>query len=107
LDGNDIYLPKEKYEIGRGLVFPALDWQKGEVIDTRTGKNPEFGEFQVIQVEFQVIQVQFKEGPVREFASRVEDHILNEPLETTNAESLDVESVLKTKGELLVGRYPQ
>lgn len=100
LDGNDIYLPKEKYEIGRGLVFPALDWQKGEVIDTRTGKNPEFG-------EFQVIQVQFKEGPVREFASGVEDHILNEPLETTNAESLDVESVLKTKGELLVGRVEQ
>lgn len=97
LGGNDIYRPEETYAIGKGLVFPALDWQKGEVVDTRAGENPEIG-------DFQVIQVQFEECGVREFASLVEDHVLNEPLETANAESLDVENVLETKGELLVGR---
>lgn len=100
LDGKDVYAPKEKYDVGQGLVFPALDWQKGEVIDVRAGENPELG-------DFQVIKVQFEEGIEREFASEIEEHILNEPLESTQAESLDTGKVLEKNGDLLVERVEQ
>ncbi|MBS1249391.1 MAG: hypothetical protein MAG431_00970 [Chloroflexi bacterium] len=95
LDGKDIYAPKETYEVGQGLVFPALDWQKGEVIDIRAGENPEFG-------EFQVIKVQFEEGRERELASELEEHTLNEPLKAAQTESLDVEKVLQKNAPQLV-----
>ncbi|OQY32089.1 MAG: hypothetical protein B6I38_04970 [Anaerolineaceae bacterium 4572_5.1] len=100
LDGKDIYAPKEEYEVGQGLVFPALNWQKGEVIDVRAGENPELG-------EFQVIKVQFEEGIEREFASQIEEHILNEPLEKVQAESLDEAAVLEQNSDLLTEKIEQ
>jgi len=86
LDGNEIYYPKESYEIGSKLVFPAFEWQKGEVVDTREGENPATGQFSVIQVEFE-------NGDQHEFAAGIEDHVLNIPPEATQAESLNPESV--------------
>lgn len=100
LDGRDIYLPKESYGVGRGLVFPAFAWQKGEVVDKRTGSNPEVGEFEVIQVEFE-------NGEEHEFASGIEDHPLNEPPETSQADSLNKEVVLEEHRALLQERVVQ
>lgn len=67
-----IYLPKNRYEVGQKLVFPALEFAVGEVIDVRPGRNPEHGEFEVIKVKFENGQ------KVREFAAALQTpHRLN------------------------------
>jgi hypothetical protein len=72
--GGDLYFPKEHYTIGRTLIFPALNWQRGQVVNVRPGKNPDIGDFEVIQVDF-------KTGEKREFATGLGDHLLNRPPE--------------------------
>lgn len=74
ISSGDIYQPKQSYEIGQSLTFPAFDWQPGQVVEARPGKNPELG-------EFQVIRVMFAGGEGRNFASQLEEHVLNQPLE--------------------------
>lgn len=67
-----IYQPQETYATNDRLVFPALDFMLGTVIDTRPGHSPERGLFTVIQVEFQ------PGSPPREFASQLASpHPLN------------------------------
>lgn len=100
LDGHDIYLPRETYQEGQALVFPAVDWRKGEVVGLRTGENPEIGEFEVMQVEFE-------DGENREFAVGIEDHVLNQPLEAAQSDSLDQEKVIDEHRSLLVERIEQ
>lgn len=67
-----VYQPKESYEVGQRLVFLALgDNVVGEVIGIREGRNPEYG-------QFRVIQVRMDGDGIREFASEFpEPHILN------------------------------
>ncbi len=67
-----VYQPKESYDVGDRLVFPAFgDEVAGEVVDIREGQNPEYGAFKVIQVHL--------EGDgTREFASEFsKPHVLN------------------------------
>ena len=59
-----IYVPREHYEVGQTLVFPALDFATGEVVGEREGQNPEHGEFRVLEVRFPDAN-----GNTREFAS--------------------------------------
>jgi len=87
LDGNEIYFPKDSYQEGDKLVFPAFAWQKGEVMGVREGENPAQGQFSVIQVEFE-------SGDEHEFASRIEDHSLNIPPEDAQGDSLTPEVVI-------------
>ena len=47
-----IYQPKKRFAVGEKLIFPALDFRLGEVVDLRPGQNPEHGEFDVITVDF-------------------------------------------------------
>ncbi len=69
--GTTLFLPKDSYEVGRQLVFPALDYAAGTVAAVRPGRNPEYPDFDVLQVDF-------GEGrPTREFAARLPDHKLN------------------------------
>lgn len=87
--GGDVYLPKEHYSTKQQLVFPALGWRKGQVIDSRPGQNPDLGEFDVIKVEFE-------NGEQKEFAAGLEEHSLNNPLEVAiDDPGLDPKSVLK------------
>lgn len=66
-----VYLPKGQYEVGQTLVFPALEFATGEVIDIRAGQNPEYGKFDVIKVRFP--------SGTREFASGLQTgHRLNQ-----------------------------
>lgn len=65
-----VYTPKEQFEVGQTIVFPALEFAVGEVIGVRDGHNPEFGEFKVIKVEL--------EDGQREFASNLASHRLNQ-----------------------------
>ena len=65
------YQPKNSYQIGEVVIFPALSYRAAEVVGVRPGNNPEYG-------PFQVIQVQFEKGRKREFAAELEtDHTLN------------------------------
>lgn len=95
LDGNEIYLPKDQFEEGSTLVFPAIEWKKGQVISTRVGDNPAQGQFGVIRVKFE-------DGEEREFASGIEDHVLNVPPEADQADSLSPESVIAEHQNILV-----
>ncbi len=47
-----IYDPAERYKVGDEVVFPALDFAKGRVVNVRPGENPEHGAFEVIGVRF-------------------------------------------------------
>jgi hypothetical protein len=47
-----LYQPKKRYAIGDKVIFPALDFRLGEVVDLRPGQNPEYGAFEVITADF-------------------------------------------------------
>ena len=69
--GTTVFLPKDTYAVGRQLVFPALEYASGMVAAVRPGNNPEYPDFDVVQIDF-------GEGrPTREFAARLPDHKLN------------------------------
>jgi hypothetical protein len=94
--GGDIYLPANTYKVDQDLVFPAFGWQHARVIGIRPGQNPDLGEFQVIQVKFD-------NHDSREFASNIQDHILNEPQEISIADnSLNADSVITMYGDRLL-----
>ena len=94
--GGDLYLPKEHYKAKQHLVFPALGWRKGQVVDTRPGQNPDLGEFDVIKVAFE-------SGEEKEFAAGLQEHTLNNPLEVAiDDPGLDTKTVLKEYGPYLV-----
>lgn len=91
LAAGKIYLPKENYAVGEALVFPALDWKRGVVAGVRPGKNPEIGNFDVIEVDF-------NGNGMRYFAAGLADHKLNTPPEVEPDESLDPSAVIETNG---------
>jgi hypothetical protein len=70
LTERSIYEPKESYQVGDDLVFPALRFSHGAVQSVREGYDPQYGRFDVIAVE--------TEAGTREFASNLPgDHLLN------------------------------
>ena len=94
--GGDIYYPKEQHKVGQSLVFPALGWQRGEVTEARDGKNPDIGNFQVIMVEF-------ANGERKEYASSLDDHLLNQPPSVLEDEELlDLDFILENFGDELL-----
>lgn len=97
LSGGEIYLPKEKYAEKQQLVFPALGWRQGVVVEKRSGWNPDFGDFEVIKVKFD-------DGDEKEFATGFEDHTLNDPPDVEGNNIPTVETVLASHGELLISR---
>jgi hypothetical protein len=95
LNGNEVYYPEKHYEVGARLVFPAYEWSKGEVLGTRSGENPAVGKFDVIQVKFE-------NGEEKEFASGIEDHLLNNPPESAQGDSLISDSVIAEFSDILI-----
>lgn len=99
--GGVIYLPREKYQVGQQLVFPALNWRQGEVVDKRPGRNPDLS-------SFDVIRVRYDGGEEKEFASGIEDHILNNPPEIIHDDKmLNSEAVLEAYGGELEDRLSE
>ncbi|MFN3308507.1 MAG: hypothetical protein ACK44E_04795, partial [Anaerolineales bacterium] len=99
--GCELYLPKERYQVGQQLVFPALSWRKGKVVAVRPGRNPDLG-------SFEVIKVQFSQGEMREFAAGLQNHILNQPQEIKEDEAqFDKQAILATYGDLLQRRLEE
>ena len=69
----DIYVPQQEYEIGITLVFPALEFAVGDIVEVRPGHNPEYGDFDVIAVAFAGTDDR------REFATNLQtNHRLNQ-----------------------------
>jgi hypothetical protein len=94
--GGEVFMPAGHYEVDQKLVFPAQGWIKGQVTSLRPGNNPEVGEFEVIQISFE-------NGETREYATGIENHILNNPTEYgIQDDSLDSKIVLDEYGEDLV-----
>jgi len=58
----EVYVPKKTYQIGQTLVFPALEFAVGEVVEERPGHNPEHGDFTVIKVAFPDQEREFASG---------------------------------------------
>ncbi|MBI3161927.1 MAG: hypothetical protein HYZ23_05430 [Chloroflexi bacterium] len=87
------FLPKEKYQIGDELVFPAVAWKQGRVKDVRMGLNPSVGEFDVLTVEMD-------DGFERMFASNLTTHLLNDaPISTPQEDGTDTAAILREHGE--------
>ena len=92
----DLYLPKDSYTVNQKMIFPAMGWRIGEVIGVRPGRNPDIS-------NFEVLEVQFDNGELREFASELEVHQLNDPPELSQEnELLNLKFVIKSfKKELI------
>src|SRR5689334_4892565 len=73
--GGKTYTPKELYQVGDDLIFPALNWKHGRVTAVRAGTNPEIGPFDVLTVDM-------GNGAERLFASNLANHELNDQPET-------------------------
>ncbi len=86
LSGGSRYFPKESYKIGQSVVFPQRNWQKGKVVETRKGVNPDHADLEVITVEFSPDEKAM-------FASKLANHSLNEPVEEQTDDSLDLQLV--------------
>jgi hypothetical protein len=96
-----LYFPKEHYEPDQNLVFPALFWRQGKVENVRPGRNPDLG-------TFEVIRVRFENGEMREFASGLPEHPLNQPPDLSQVdESLDPQVVLDTYQDTLIERLEE
>lgn len=101
LNGGDVYTPAESYQVGQKLVFPVFDWRQAEVIDTRSGKNPEMEAFSVVRVAFD------DTGEEREFAADLSEHSLNQPKDTAAEDVPQADAILEEYRPLLRERLEQ
>ena len=92
--GGKTYVPKEAYQVGDSLIFPALNWKHGKVTAVRAGTNPEVGPFDVLTVDM-------GNGAERLFASNLPNHSLNEQPETIEEEGFKAEEILQAHGSTL------
>ena len=98
LAGSTIYLPKNHYQVGQQLVFPILDWQKGQVTSIREGHNPELEPFDVITIVLD-------SGEKHNFAAGIANHILNQPVSINLSDpNLDNKYVYKKYHEQLANQ---
>ncbi len=94
--GGDIYTPAQTYVMDQDLVFPAFGWQHARIVGIRPGQNPELGNFQVIQVKFD-------NQDTKEFASNIQDHVLNQPLDISiDDTALNLDTVMPAFGDKLL-----
>ncbi|MDO9303616.1 MAG: hypothetical protein Q7T89_19675, partial [Anaerolineales bacterium] len=93
--GGKSFLPKEKYQIGDGLVFPALEWQQGTVTALRAGVNPSVNNFDVLTVAMD-------DRSERMFAANLESHFLNEaPIPLPERDEMNPVLILSEHGALI------
>jgi len=98
LSKGTLYQPKDDFEVGERLVFPALDFAAGTVVEKRAGANPEHGDFHVVKVKFD------GRRKAKEYASALQTaHKLNN--DNANDDVLQAEGLLGP-AELLVSMAP-
>jgi hypothetical protein len=75
-----LYQPQNVYEVGDRIIFSALDFTSGKVVDSRPGCNPDYG-------DFTVLKVRLPGERLREFACGLKvEHVLNELGERSSSE---------------------
>lgn len=92
--GGKTYFPKDSYQPGDDVLFPALDWKHGKVTAVREGVNPEIGTFDVLTVDLDG-------GSERLFASNLPVHTLNDQPVTVEETEFDADAVLREHGGML------
>ena len=92
--GGKTYFPKENFQVGDDLIFPALGWKHGKVSAVRAGVNPEIGTFDVLTVDLD------GDAP-RLFAANLPAHALNDEPLTEEENEFNAEEVLRTYGNAL------
>src|SRR3990172_5988249 len=85
------FLPKDSHEAGEDLVFPALAWRHGKIVNIRAGVNPDIGAFNVLTVEME-------DGSERLFASSLPHHPLNDKPITIEDDDFDPDFILTSFG---------
>jgi hypothetical protein len=86
--GGKTYLPKDAYQVGDELIFPALNWKHGKVTAVRPGTNPELGSFDVLTVDM-------GNGSEKLFAASLPNHDLNDQPEAIEEEGFNAEEILR------------
>jgi len=92
--GGKVYAPKESFQPGDGVVFPALSWKHGKVEGVRAGNNPDIGEFDVLTVVLE-------DGEERLFAANLASHALNDEPVTSEEDDFDPDAILRVNGHAL------
>ena len=92
--GGKVYIPKENFQAGDGVVFPALGWKHGKVEGVRAGNNPDVGEFNVLTVVME-------DGEERLFAADLAAHTLNDEPVTSEEDDFDPDAILRANGHAL------
>jgi hypothetical protein len=86
------FLPKEKFNVGDDVVFPALGWKVGKVKNVRAGVNPSL-------LNFDVLVVEMDDQSERLFAAGLESHHLNEvPIATSETSEINSNAILSEHG---------
>jgi len=89
--GGKQYLPKDSYQVGDSVVFPALNWMHGKVTASRSGQNPDIGTFDVMTVELE-------DGIERMFAANLTDHSLNDQPVSMEEAGFEPETIITQFG---------
>jgi hypothetical protein len=89
--GGKTYQPRENYQVGDDILFPALDWRHGRVSSVRAGVNPEIGSFDVLTVDMDG-------GKERLFAYNLPAHPLNDQPVTLEQAQFDIDELKLTYG---------
>jgi hypothetical protein len=92
--GGKTYLPKESFQVGDDVIFPALGWKHGKVSAVRAGVNPEIGNFDVLTVDLD-------DASQRLFAANLVSHALNDELVSAPEAEFKADEILKTYGASL------
>lgn len=99
--------PAESYEVGQRIIFPALDFASGVVVDERPGSNANYEPFTVIRVEFEGDNGASGKH-VREFASQLTSpHALSRSDEsdyatTLYSDNLSADEIMATSGDDII-----
>lgn len=89
------YLPRNRYQVGDEVVFPAMEWKQGKVKSVREGVNPGMD-------AFEVLTVQMEDHSERMFAANLQDHFLNDaPTTRPEFEMLDSSVILAQYGPIV------
>ncbi len=90
-----VFLPREQYQVGDDLVFPALEWKQGTVKALRAGVNPAIERFDVLTVEME-------DRSERMFAANLEAHYLNDaPIAKPEDDEMNPVQILNEHGDLI------
>jgi hypothetical protein len=93
------YFPRETYSVGQKVAFTVPRPGLGTVTAVRAGRNPEYGDFDVVTVDFA------DERGQREYAARLPQHPLNnQTLYHGEAELLSPEEIIEKNGAVIAAK---